>query len=126
MNNGESNDVNVVLDYFLGKPRHDGPVSFEKAKVAAVRLADRAYKQLMAGSRGVDIAERFDRFAEGARHVPVQIGTHDPEGHRTHTIPGDVCLGCSEPSVGRWVPVSQCPRAMAALDNEDKLGVSIQ
>lgn len=191
MNNGEANDVNVVLDYFLGKPRHDGPVSFERAKAAAVRLAERAYQQLSAGSRGVDVAARFDEraavvlmvdaaldktieeqaaagdafahllqrrrrpaasaseavqaaplepgtqayataaaeafAAHDGEHVPTQIGTHDAEGHRTHTIPGDVCLGCSDPASGRWVPISQCPKAMAALDaTEQEPWVSYQ
>jgi hypothetical protein len=53
-----------------------------------------------------------------AQHRPHQIGTHDGEGYRTHTIPGDVCLDCSDPAAGRWVPISQCPRALAALDDE--------
>lgn len=57
---------------------------------------------------------------EPRKHVPSQIGTHDAEGFRTHMTPGDVCLGCSDPASGRWVPVSQCPQAMAALDTEDQ------
>ncbi|ANZ35559.1 hypothetical protein BBK82_05145 [Lentzea guizhouensis] len=63
MNNGESSDVNVVLAHFLGIRRHDGLVSVERAKAAAVRLADRAYKQLSAGTRGEDIAAAFDQRA---------------------------------------------------------------
>jgi hypothetical protein len=63
MNNGEANDLNKVLDFFLTNPRHGGPVSFEKAKAAAVRLADRAYRQLYAGSSGADVAKRFDQLA---------------------------------------------------------------
>lgn len=53
------------------------------------------------------------------RHVPYQIGTRDDEGWRTHAIPGDVCLGCSNPCAGRWVPVSQCPAALAKLNADD-------
>lgn len=48
-------------------------------------------------------------------HVPIQIGTHDRNGWRTHAVPGDVCAGCSDSQAGRWVPVSQCPEAMTAL-----------
>lgn len=57
---------------------------------------------------------------EPLRHSPIQIGTHDAEGYRTHAIPGDVCLDCSSPVAGRWVPVSQCPQALATLDAEDR------
>lgn len=46
-------------------------------------------------------------------HEPVQIGTHDEDGHRSFTPIGEVCRGCSDPDVGRWVPVSQCPTAWA-------------
>lgn len=45
-------------------------------------------------------------------HTWMEIGTLDNEGMRTHAIPGDVCVGCSDADVGRWVPVSQCPRAL--------------
>jgi len=58
-----------------------------------------------------------------ADHRPHQIGTHDAEGFRTHSIPGDVCLGCSDPGAGRWVPISQCPRALAVLDGEGTLSI---
>jgi hypothetical protein len=33
---------------------------------------------------------------------------------RTQT-PGEVCLGCSDPQSGIWVPVSFCPQARALL-----------
>jgi hypothetical protein len=46
-------------------------------------------------------------------HVLLQIGTRDTEGMRTFEPPGDVCAACSDPTTGRWVPVSQCPPAMA-------------
>lgn len=64
MNNGEAHDAFTVLEYFLKLPRSGGPVPIEKAKESAVRLADRAYKQLAAGTRGEVIAERFDELAE--------------------------------------------------------------
>lgn len=51
-------------------------------------------------------------------HKPMQIGTHDREGWRTHSIPGDVCAGCSDPDSGRWVPISQCMEALAAYEAE--------
>lgn len=54
--------------------------------------------------------------SQPAVHRPFQIGTHDGEGFRTHTIPGDVCLDCSTPRMGHWVPISQCSQALAALD----------
>lgn len=49
-------------------------------------------------------------------HVPGQIGTHDREGWRTHQIPGDVCLGCSNPRAGHWVPVTECETALAVYE----------
>lgn len=52
-------------------------------------------------------------------HYPVQIGTRDAEGYRTFGTPGDVCSACSDPEAGRWVPVSQCPTALARLDELD-------
>lgn len=47
-------------------------------------------------------------------HEPMQIGTRDAQGHRTHAPPGDVCGTCSDPDAGRWVPISQCPSAWRA------------
>lgn len=55
-------------------------------------------------------------MTRNVEHVPGQIGTHDAEGWRTFQIPGDVCLGCSDPNSGHWVPVSQCEIALATLD----------
>lgn len=52
------------------------------------------------------------------RHVPYQIGTHDREGWRTREVPSDVCLGCSDPCAGRWVPVNDCPDAYDDLAAE--------
>lgn len=51
-------------------------------------------------------------------HTWTQIGTVDAEGFRTHTIPGDVCVECSNFSEGRYVPVSQCPSALTAWELE--------
>lgn len=51
-------------------------------------------------------------------HLPVQIGTRDAEGYRTFAVPGDVCAECSDFETGRMVPISFCPRALAAYDRE--------
>jgi hypothetical protein len=48
-----------------------------------------------------------------AAHRPAQIGRYDADGHRTFAPPGEVCVGCSNPTGGRWVPVSDCPIALA-------------
>lgn len=58
--------------------------------------------------------------SEKAEHVPGQIGTHDAEGYRTHAPPGDVCVACSDSSVGHWVPVSQCALALAAFERQER------
>lgn len=47
-------------------------------------------------------------------HTYGEIGTRDEEGRRTFGAPGDVCMGCSVPERGLWVPVSFCA---AALDD---------
>lgn len=49
-------------------------------------------------------------------HVPGTIGDRDREGWRTFQTPGDVCLGCSDPAAGRWVPVTQCETALAIYE----------
>lgn len=54
-------------------------------------------------------------------HLPVQIGTHNEDGSRTFSPPGEVCLGCSDPDAGRWVPVNQCPVAMAQVERDGGL-----
>jgi hypothetical protein len=41
-------------------------------------------------------------------HTSTFIGTHDDEGQRTFAPPGEVCVECSDPAEGRWVPVSFC------------------
>jgi hypothetical protein len=54
----------------------------------------------------------------GPHHVPEVI---DFERDRTGTrgsVPGEVCLACSDPEAGRWVPASQCPQARAVMDKE--------
>jgi len=51
-------------------------------------------------------------MSEDSLHIPGEIGTHDSEGWRTFQIPGDVCLGCSNPRTGLWVPVNMCPIAL--------------
>jgi hypothetical protein len=49
-------------------------------------------------------------------HLPMQIGTRDAEGYRTFSTPGDVCSTCSDEQAGRWVPVTDCPVALAMHD----------
>lgn len=48
--------------------------------------------------------------ADKALHLPGEIGNTNPDGTpmSRHAPPGDVCMGCSDPHVGRWVPLSQC------------------
>jgi hypothetical protein len=41
------------------------------------------------------------------------IGDRDAEGNRTFGGIGEVCLGCSDPVAGRWVPRSFCSVADA-------------
>jgi hypothetical protein len=48
-------------------------------------------------------------------HAWTQIGTIDAEGMRTHAIPGDICVECSD-ATGFLVPVSQCPPALVAWE----------
>lgn len=55
---------------------------------------------------------------EATEHEPMQIGTHHADGSRTHAPPGDVCASCSDPEAGRWVPVSQCPEALAEWERQ--------
>lgn len=56
---------------------------------------------------------------DDVEHVPGQVGTHDAEGFRTHMIPGDVCLGCSDLDAGRWVAVSECPTALRVYERRE-------
>lgn len=67
MNVGESNDVNLVLDYFLGRtdPRFRR-VDHALAGAAGARLADRAHKTLMAGLTGDQV-------------IAAMVATHPPE-----------------------------------------------
>jgi hypothetical protein len=50
------------------------------------------------------------------RHVPGCVGDRDRDGWRTFETPGDVCLGCSDVEAGHWVPVSDCPTALAIFE----------
>lgn len=49
--------------------------------------------------------------AEQAEHLPGEITNWN---HAPH---GDVCMGCSDPHAGRWVPVSRCGLAMTAFED---------
>jgi hypothetical protein len=68
--------------------------------------------------RVVGSAPATEAIEQASEHVPMQIGTHDAEGRRTFAPPGDVCAGCSDPGVGRWVPVSQCPDALSEWERQ--------
>jgi hypothetical protein len=57
-------------------------------------------------------------IAHPEQHVPTMIGTHAEDGTRTHAPPGEVCAGCSDPTIGRWVPVSDCALAVAAREQD--------
>jgi hypothetical protein len=50
--------------------------------------------------------------------LSVLAGEHRPEVvyfDEWHVeTPAEVCVACSDPVAGRWVPVSFCPAAMAA------------
>ncbi len=35
-----------------------------------------------------------------------------------HTTPAEVCMECSNPETGEWVPVSFCDKAKAAMDDD--------
>lgn len=50
-------------------------------------------------------------------HLPMQVGARDDVADRTHGPVGDVCAACSDLDRGRLVPVSECDRALAALDS---------
>lgn len=52
-------------------------------------------------------------------HGSTQIGTRDDTGRRTNQTPGDVCVECSDPETGRWVPVSFCQLQPAVDGNID-------
>jgi len=51
-------------------------------------------------------------------HTPGQIGQYDKDGYRTFTMPGDICLGCSDSETGVWVSVLDCAAALAIYDQE--------
>lgn len=54
-------------------------------------------------------------------HIPYDITPkYDDEGWRTHMPPAHVCLGCSDPWERRWVPIGQCPEALAMLETEEQ------
>lgn len=56
LNNGEATDVNVVVRYLTEQPAPSGrAVEQAEAVEALARLADKAYKHLMAGLRGQDV-----------------------------------------------------------------------
>lgn len=50
--------------------------------------------------------------ADPNAHEPVQLIFEE------YGIPADVCWGCSDQSVGRWTPVSQCEVALNRFDEQ--------
>jgi len=36
-----------------------------------------------------------------------------------HSVPGEVCMGCSDPDNGVWVPVMECEEARALMEEDD-------
>jgi hypothetical protein len=57
--------------------------------------------------------------AEQVLQALASMGEHRPElvyFDKWHVeTPAEVCWGCSDPEVGRWVPASFCSRARALL-----------
>lgn len=43
---------------------------------------------------------------EADEHVPALV-----RWANRHTVPAEVCLGCSDTATGHWVPVTFCERA---------------
>ena len=86
MNNGEAHDANTVLDYFLRLPRSGGPVHIDAAKRAAIRLAERSYKQLSANNRAAAVAEAFDSIASVLARVDEALGPAVPTHEAENTV----------------------------------------
>ena len=54
------------------------------------------------------------------RTPPADLNAHEPVQliFEEHGTPADVCWGCSDQSVGRWTPVSQCEVALRRFDEQ--------
>jgi hypothetical protein len=52
-------------------------------------------------------------------HVWKQIDTHNRDGWRLFSTPGDMCAACSDPDAGDWVPVAHCRTALADFIRAD-------
>lgn len=50
------------------------------------------------------------------RHEPAVIDFERARTGLGGSTPGEVCLACSDPARGRWVPASFCPQARALMD----------
>lgn len=53
-----------------------------------------------------------------AAHTPEVIDFERAHSGLRGTTPGEVCLACSDPEAGRWVPASFCPQARAVMEAE--------
>lgn len=49
------------------------------------------------------------------QHVPEVIDFERSRTGLRGSAPGEVCLACSDPEAGRWVPASFCPQASAVM-----------
>jgi len=65
-----------------------------------------------------DQALRNQREVRMDVHIPAQIGRYDRDSYRTYQTPGDVCIGCSSPDAGIWVPVNECVIAWERFTEE--------
>jgi hypothetical protein len=76
----ESNNINIVLRYFLNEPGPTGQLpSYEVAKAAACNLAQRANQCIGAGFRGPDVAALFERESRQFGDLTASIMAHGGE-----------------------------------------------
>jgi hypothetical protein len=55
---------------------------------------------------------------DGPRHLPEVIDFERDRTGLRGSVPGEVCLACSDHRTGRWVPASLCPQARSVMDAE--------
>ncbi len=78
---GESNDVNILLQWLLGglsaRPQVHWPVSDTDARDAAARLASRAHNTLMAGVDSTQVHARWQGRIPGRREIAASAGVSE-------------------------------------------------